>query len=233
KVGALEKVDADLPNLQYKVRRDPASYKDDFNNQYSQYQAFLQLFMQAPSSTDSQGLVSLRELIDFVAHCADCYPKLTANFPTDLMALLRLHHAELEPELRDKVVGSLVLLRKKEIIDSAVLLNALFPLLVDTPSKALRTLLFTKIISDLRTSNSKATNHKLNRTIQTVLYNLLTSDPTSAKGVWAVRITREMWARQIWTDAKAVEIMKEAALSQHEKVVTGGVHFFLGGDKER
>lgn len=27
--------------------------------------------------------------------------------------------------------------------------------------------------------------------------------------------------------------MKEAALSQHEKVVTGGVHFFLGGDKER
>jgi hypothetical protein len=24
KVGALEKVDADLPNLQYKVRRDPA-----------------------------------------------------------------------------------------------------------------------------------------------------------------------------------------------------------------
>jgi len=113
------------------------------------------------------------------------------------------------------------------------LLNALFPLLVDTPSKALRTLLFTKIISDLRTSNSKTTNHKLNRTIQTVLYNLLTSDPTSAKGVWAVRITREMWARQIWTDAKAVEIMKEAALSQHEKVVTGGVHFFLGGDKER
>lgn len=113
------------------------------------------------------------------------------------------------------------------------LLNALFPLLVDTPSKALRTLLFTKIISDLRTSNSKSTNHKLNRTIQTVLYNLLTSDPTSAKGVWAVRITREMWARQIWTDAKAVEIMKEAALSQHEKVVTGGVHFFLGGDKER
>ncbi|THY21404.1 SDA1-domain-containing protein [Aureobasidium pullulans] len=233
KVGALEKVDADLPNLQYKVRRDPASYKDDFNNQYSQYQAFLQLFMQAPSSTDSQGLVSLRELIDFVAHCADCYPKLTADFPTDLMALLRLHHAELEPELRDKVVGSLVLLRKKDIIDSAVLLNALFPLLVDTPSKSLRTLLFTKIISDLRTSNSKSTNHKLNRTIQTVLYNLLTSDPTSAKGVWAVRITREMWARQIWTDAKAVEIMKEAALSQHEKVVSGGVHFFLGGDKER
>lgn len=66
-----------------------------------------------------------------------------------------------------------------------------------------------------------------------MLYNLLSSDPASPKGVWAVRITREMWARQIWTDAKAVEIMKEAALAQHEKVVSGGVRFFLGGDKER
>lgn len=90
-----------------------------------------------------------------------------------------------------------------------------------------------KILSDLRNSNSKATNHKLNRTIQTVLHNLITSEPASPKGLWAVKITREMWKKQIWTDAKAVEIMKEAALAQNEKVVTGGVRFFLGGDQER
>jgi protein SDA1 len=66
-----------------------------------------------------------------------------------------------------------------------------------------------------------------------VLYNLLTSDRTSPKGIWAVKITRELWKRQIWTDAKAVEIMKEAALAENEKVITGGVRFFLGGDKER
>ncbi|GAB7353945.1 hypothetical protein MBLNU459_g4548t1 [Dothideomycetes sp. NU459] len=233
KVGALEKVDADLPNLQYKIRRDPASYKDDFRNQYSQYQAFLQLFMTAPTSADDQGLVSLRDLIDFVAHVADCYPEVTKGFSDDLVALLNLHHASLEPELREKIVGSLVLLRKKDIIDSVALLNTLFPLLVSTPSKTLRALLFTKILSDLRSSNSKTTNHKLNRTIQTVLYNLITSEPTSPKGIWAVKITRELWKRQIWTDAKAVEIMKEAALSQNEKVVAGGVRFFLGGDKER
>jgi protein SDA1 len=66
-----------------------------------------------------------------------------------------------------------------------------------------------------------------------VLYNLLTSDRESPKGIWAVKITRELWKRQIWTDAKAVEIMKEASLSENEKVITGGVRFFLGGDKER
>lgn len=119
------------------------------------------------------------------------------------------------------------------LIGISSLLNTLFPLLVSTPSKNLRALLFTKILSDLRSSNSKATNHKLNRTIQTVLYNLISSDPTSPKGIWAVKLTRELWKRQIWSDAKAVDIMSLAALSQNEKVVTGGVRFFLGGDKER
>ena len=66
-----------------------------------------------------------------------------------------------------------------------------------------------------------------------MLYNLLTSDRTSTKGLWAVKITRELWKRQIWTDSKAVEIMKEASLADSEKVIVGGVRFFLGGDKER
>lgn len=75
--------------------------------------------MQAPTSTDDTGIISLRDLIDFVSHVSDCYPDITKTFPDDLTALLNLHHAELESELRDKIVGSLVLLRKKEIIDSA------------------------------------------------------------------------------------------------------------------
>lgn len=187
--------------------------------------------------------------MDFISHVADCYPDLTRDFADDLINLLTQHHAELESELREKLVGSLVLLRKKELIDSAKyvvsslvqstesdiyrLLNTLFPILTVTPSKSLRTFLYAKIISDLRSSNAKSTNHKLNRTVQNVLFNLLTSDRTSPKGIWAIRVTRELWRRQIWSDAKAVEIMKEAALSEDTKVIIGGVSFFLGGDKER
>ncbi|RDW85839.1 hypothetical protein BP5796_04164 [Coleophoma crateriformis] len=233
RVGALEKVDADLPNLQYKIRRDPKSYSEDFLNQYGQYKSQRDIFMASPSTATSAGIVSFRDLIDFVAHVADCFPEDTAEFPEDLKSILTSYHAELESELREKIVGSLVLLRRKEIIDSANLLNTLFPILVATPSKTLRSLLFSKILSDLRTSNSKSTNHRLNRTMQTALFNLLSSDKTSQKGIWAVKITRELWKRQIWTDAKAVEIMKEASLADNEKVIGGGVRFFLGGDKER
>jgi len=187
----------------------------------------------SPTTATSSGIISFRDLIDFIAHVADCYPELTAQFPEDLKSMLISHHAELESELREKIVGSLVLLRKKDIIDSTSLLNTLFPILVATPSKTLRALLFQKILMDLRTTNSKAINHRLNRTMQTALFNLLTSDRSSPKGIWAVKITRELWKRQIWTDSKAVEIMKEASLADNEKVIGGGVRFFLGGDKER
>lgn len=233
KLGALEKVDADLTNLQYKVRRDPGSYYDDHQQQYVQYETQRDLLLQNPSTTDDTGIVRLGDLIDFLAHTADCYPKATTQFPEDLIQIISQHHDELQPDLRDKIVANLVLLRNKDIIDSTVLLNTLFPILVSTSSKTLRALLFQKIISDLRSSNSKATNHRLNRTIQTVLFNLLTSDRETTKGLWAVKITRELWKRQIWTDAKAVDIMKEACLSDNEKVLSGGTRFFLGGDKER
>lgn len=149
------------------------------------------------------------------------------------MEILSTHHEELESDLREKIVGSLVLLRRKNVIDSSTLLRTLFPILISTPSKSLRALLFRKILSDLRTSNANATNHRLNRTTQTVLYNLLSADRVSPKGIWAVKLTRELWKRQIWTESKAVEIMKEAALADNEKVIVGGVRFFLGGDKER
>ncbi|KAI9838120.1 MAG: hypothetical protein M1819_006276 [Sarea resinae] len=233
KVGALEKVDADLANLQYKIRRDPPSYTDDFLKQYYQYENHREIFMRAPGSATDGGIVSLRDLVDFIAHVSDCYPDITKKFPEDLTEILNRHHTELDSELREKIVSSLVLLRKKNVIDSSALLHTLFPILTTTPSKSLRLLLFQKILSDLRTSNAKATNHRLNRTIQTVLFNLLAADRTSSKGIWAVKLTRELWKRQIWTDSKAVEIMKEASLAENEKVIVGGVRFFLGGDKER
>ena len=172
-------------------------------------------------------------MIDLISHVADCYPGKVDEFPEDLKAILTKNHAVLAPGLREKIVGSLGLLRNKNVINSTSLLTTLFPILISTPSKSLRSLLFSKILSDLRGSNSKATNHKLNRTIQSVLHNLVVGDRTSPKAVWAVKLTRELWKRQIWTDAKPVEVMKEACLAENEKVVTGAVRFFLGGDKER
>jgi len=139
----------------------------------------------------------------------------------------------LEFDLRDKVVSSICLLKNKGVIDSVTLLNTLFPVLITTPSKSLRKLCFEKIISDVRSSNAKTINHKVNKALQTTLFNLLEADSAAPRGFLAVKITRELWKRQIWTDARTVEVMRLAALSDNEKTITGGVRFFLGGDQER
>lgn len=233
KVGALEKIDADLPSLQHKIKIDPISYQTDFQNQYDQYCSLKQLFLASPTTTDDTGIVRLRDLVDFISHVADCYKSVTTDFAGDIIALLQAHHATLDTELRDKLVGSLVLLRKKELVDSTALLNTLWPLLISTPSKSLRALLYQKIVSEVRTANTKTTNHKLNRSMQTICFNMIVSDPSSPKGLWAVKLTRELWKRQVWSDAKAVSVMEAAALSQDAKVIAGGVRFFLGGDQER
>ncbi|PTB40091.1 Severe Depolymerization of Actin [Trichoderma asperellum] len=233
KVAALEKIDADFASLQYKIRRDPKSYKDDFMKQWEQYEAQREIFFMSPTTAAADSVESFHNMIDLIAHVADCYPEETRTFQDDLKAIVSQNHETLHPELRDKVVGSLVLLRRKEVIDSTALLTTLFPILVSSRSKSMRAMLFQKILNDLRNSNSKSTNHPLNRTIQAVLYNLITADRSSPRAIWAIKLTRELWKRQIWTDAKPVDIMKEACLADNEKVIVGAVRFFLGGDKER
>ncbi|KAH6608180.1 hypothetical protein Trco_004493 [Trichoderma cornu-damae] len=233
KVAALEKIDADFASLQYKIRRDPKSYKDDFLKQWEQYEAQREIFFMSPTTAAADTVESFHNMIDLIAHVADCYPDETRTFQDDLKAIVSQNHETLHPELREKVVGSLVLLRRKEVIDSTSLLTTLFPILVSSRSKSMREMLFQKILSDMRNSNSKSTNHPLNRTIQAVLYNLVTADRSSPRAIWAIKLTRELWKRQIWTDAKPVDVMKEACLADSEKVVVGAVRFFLGGDKER
>ncbi|KEY69732.1 hypothetical protein S7711_03213 [Stachybotrys chartarum IBT 7711] len=233
KVAALEKIDADFASLQYKIRRDPKSYKEEFLKQWEQYESQREIFLASPTAATADSVEAFHNTIDLIAHVAECYPEDTRTFPDDLKLILTQHHAILHPDLRDKLVGSLVLLRRKDVIDSVSLLTTLFPILVSSPSKSLRELLFQKILSDMRNSNSKSINHPLNRTIQTVLYNLITADRSSPRAIWAIKLTRELWKRQIWTDSRPVDVMKEACLSENEKVVVGAVRFFLGGDKER
>lgn len=84
--------------------------------------------MAAPTATNDTGLISLRELIDFISHVADCYPDITKDFPQQLIDMLSQHHLVLEPELREKIVGSLVLLRKKDLLDSATYVQLFYGL---------------------------------------------------------------------------------------------------------
>lgn len=229
-----------LPLLQNLIRRDPQSYQEEFLLQFRHYESQRDIFMSTSSSTstssDQSGAEKFAELVGFMAQVANCYPTHTKSFPDDLGGLLLANHTILHHELREKLVQSLVLLRNKDVISSPDLLKVLFPILTTTKAKALRAQVYTTIISEMRNANAKAKNHRLNKTVQTVLFGLVEAgkeDATSTAGLWAVKITRELWKRSVWDDGRAVEIMKEAALSRNQKVMVGGVRFFLGVDQER
>ena len=127
--------------------------------------------------------------------------------------------------MREKLVQCLVILRKKGVISPTRLLEILLPLLTATPSKSLRMNIFKTTITTLKDANKQ--KHKsptLNRTVQTLLFSFVANKPipgisnlgstsNTPPGVWAVRITSEMWRKGIWNDARSVELMKEAACS--------------------
>jgi protein SDA1 len=219
--------------LQNLIRRDPPSYREEFIRQHGHYESQRAIFMSQPTTANTE---SFTELIGFMAAVASSYPDLTSTFADDLSQLLLKNHASLDADLRAKIVQSLVLLRNKDIITSSALLQTLFPVLTATTSKQLRGQIYKCVVSDLRNSNSKVKNHKLNKTVQAVLFELVEAgkeDATSTSGLWAVKLTRELWKRGVWDDARTVEIMKEASLSANQKVMSGGIRFFLGVDQEK
>ncbi|KAI0906445.1 SDA1-domain-containing protein [Ustulina deusta] len=231
KVTAAEKVEG-LAILQWKLRKDPLAYQTEFIELWQHFDSARERVLADPLGVDSESLATFREHMDLIAHCAEKYPDITAAFPDSLRDILTTHHATLDPTLREKIVTSLSLLRRKEVIDSAYLLPIFWSLLISTPSKTLRALLYQKIISDVRETNTKAKNHKVNRTLQQALYNLV-MDKSTPKALWAVKVVRDLWRRRIWDDAKPVDIMRQAAMSDDPKTVASAVKFFLGSDKER
>ncbi|KAI1329275.1 SDA1-domain-containing protein [Xylariaceae sp. FL0255] len=231
KVTAAEKVEG-LAVLQWKLRKDPLAYETEFIELWQHFDSARERVLADPLGVDADSLATFREHIDLIAHCADKYPDITVTFPDSLRNILSTHHANLDPTLREKIVSSLSLLRRKDVIDSTYLLPIFWSLLITTPSKTLRSSLYQKIISDVRETNSRAKNHKVNRTLQQALYNLV-MDKSTPKALWAVKVVSDLWRRRIWDDAKSVDIIRQATMSDDPKTIAAAVKFFLGSDKER
>jgi protein SDA1 len=125
-------------------------------------------------------------------------------------------------------------------------LQTLLPLLPHVPS-SLRSIIRSTILTDLKTSNAKAKNHRLNRVVQSLMFGMVESgmgaevvgDKGKGKGkeqggeaMWAVMMVRELWKKGVWTDAKTVSIAALAAFHPNTKVQSAAIHFFLGSETD-
>ncbi|CAG8520166.1 10992_t:CDS:2, partial [Cetraspora pellucida] len=163
---------------------------------------------------------------------AQCYPQETRSFPQQIINLLYENYQNLNPNLRKTMVQGLILLRNKDIIPSITVLS-LFYTLFRVHDKQLRDLLYTHIISDIKNTNAKHKNNKLNKTLQNFMYTILQSTTDSTNVVAAKKSLDaciELYKKGIWNDSKTVNIISEACFHSVTKIKVAAIQFFLGSN---
>lgn len=215
-----------LPQLQNLIKRDPASYKDDFLLQHRHYQFMLDVFRLHPNEFNK----SLDDLVMFIAQVSHCYPDVLANYPQELVDILQTHYSVLDSAMRMTLCRALILLRNKNLLTPTDLLSLFFHLL-RCQDKALRKFLETHIITDIKNMNSKHKNAHLNTTLQNFMFSML-KDSNSKAAKMSVAIMIELYKKNVWNDAKTVNVIATACFSKFTKVMVAALKFFLGSDPE-
>lgn len=215
-----------LPQLQNLIKRDPQSYVEEFLQQYRHYQSNIQIFKLQPDKPNKE----LADLVMFLAQVGHCYLQHLSTFPQELSELLLSHHTVLEPDLRMTFCKALILLRNKDLVAPSGLLELFFELL-RCHDKLLRKTLYTHIVTDIKNINAKHKNNKVNTTLQNFMYTMLRdSNPIAAKISLDVMV--ELYKRNIWNDAKTVNVITTACFSKVTKILVAGLKFFLGKDED-
>lgn len=137
-----------------------------------------------------------------------------------------------------------------DVFDS--LLKTLFPLLSMTTSSSIRSLILKTILSDVKSANAKTQNHKFNRLVQGLLYDMIErsssttgvnetvnytgtgtkkTGPANAtagkEAMWAVKLAAELWRKGIWRDSRTANLIASACFHSNTKVQSAAMHFFL------
>ena len=213
-----------IPQLQNLIKRDPSLYKDEFLQQWRHYQSNMEIFKLDPK----QNAGTLESLTMFIAHVSYNYPTETSNFPQELVDLLNEHGLDMDPELRSSLCRALMLVRGKGLISPLVLLKLFFKLF-KCKDKLLRSLLFSHIVSDIKNINSKHKNNQVNTSLQNFMFSMLKeSNATAARMSLDVMI--ELYRKNIWNDAKTVNVIATGCFSKITKVMSAALKFFLGTD---
>ncbi|KAK5617686.1 Protein SDA1 [Crenichthys baileyi] len=220
------KLPNNLPQLQNLIKRDSQSYVDEFLQQHRHFQSNVEIFKLQPDKANRE----LAELVMFLSQVAHCYKQQLSTFPRLLSELLLSYHTVMEPGLRMTFCKALILLRNKDLIDPTGLLELFFELL-RCHDKLLRKTLYTHIVTDIKGINAKHKNNKVNTTLQNFMYTMLRdSNPIAAKISLDVMV--ELYRRNIWNDAKTVNVITTACFSKVTKILVGGMKFFLGKDED-
>lgn len=135
----------------------------------------------------------------------------------------------MDPPLRLALAKSLMLLRNRGAISAEELL----PLWVGClrlKDKALRRLVCSHVVADVKRSNAKRRDDRLNRAAQAALGASAASDESSAAARASLGLLAELWRRRLWRDARTANAIAGGCSHADERVAVSALKFFLGED---
>lgn len=122
--------------------------------------------------------------------------------------------------------------RHKDLLAPSDLLQLFFELF-KCQDKTLRSFLRDHIVTDLKNTNAKHKDVKLNSSMQNFMYKMINdSHHTAAK--MALDIMIDLYKKNVWNDAKTVNVIRSACCKETEgklqctKLTPMAVRFFLG-----
>ncbi|GAB6022867.1 Protein SDA1 [Chamberlinius hualienensis] len=215
-----------LPQLQNLIKKDPESYYEEFLQQYRHFQSRLEVFHLQPKEYSK----AFDESIMFLAQVSYCYPNDLADYHEKLMTILKNEAQIMDPEMRTTICKALILMRNRNLVAPTELLKLFFDML-HCHDKSLRKFLQTHIITDIKNVNSKHKNAKLNTCLQNFMFSMLKDDFATASKM-SLDIMIELYRKNIWNDAKTVNVITLALFSKIARIVVAALTFFLGRDED-
>ncbi|KAL0232646.1 hypothetical protein GEMRC1_011393 [Eukaryota sp. GEM-RC1] len=223
----------DLVELQNRIYKDPDSYRLDFEQQLTAFDAHLDI-LRLQSQTDNKQLCTL---LGFLAQTAGLYREdLAKDLPTKLINLLD-NAALMHPQIRLAIVRALFTMRTKRIVcaDSLTIVKLVIPFLAFS-DKILRASIEALFVRDLRYLFKK--QDKEARAIQNSLLIYLDQcrDHYSSYNAPFYRslvdIAIKLFRYNHWKDTRTVNAMIAACHCPYSKASGTALSFFVSGYKD-
>ncbi|CAG5095195.1 Similar to SDAD1: Protein SDA1 homolog (Homo sapiens) [Cotesia congregata] len=176
------------------------------------------LFVKASNKKKKRPTINKKKRIAMFTHTG---PR---TFPLDRMLAIFCAISE------EKIDINANLLAQIPTMCQLALLSLFFELL-RCEDKNLREFLQNHIISDIKNLNSKHKNSKVNTVLQNFMFNAL-KDSNARAAKMSADIMIELYKKNIWNDAKTVNVLVTGCFSKITKVMVTCLKFFLGSDPD-
>ncbi|CAJ0949991.1 unnamed protein product, partial [Mesorhabditis belari] len=220
--------ESNLGLMQEIVRKDPESYKEEFNEQLYFYTQTMKLLQLQPAMHKLE-VQSLLDTIIFLAGVAQFYPTEAKEFSAHLQTILREQAPGLDAEVRMQFCKALVCLRNKNMVEPLEITELFFEL-TKVEDKRLRKFIITSIGAHLKRLYLKKNAKALSKLQNFCLTKLKDSRSIIARVAQLILI--DAFRKQYWRDAKTANAIAECCFHKLPKMQVTAMKFFLGSKED-